>query len=234
MTDRLTNLYIPRRGKWFVLMQRRFRQRRFALIQQMIEAKLKEAGMVSILDVGGRANYWTMLPDDLRPHVSITLLNSEAELANYFDSSVSGLCLKQVIGDGCDLSQYRDRSFDIVHSNSVLEHVGNYANMLAFAHEIRRVAVSYYVQTPNFWFPIDPHTAFPIVHWLPDPARLFLLTHASLGYAKKMDFKQALLSIDGTRMVSRRFMQRLFPDARHLCERVGFLFIKSLIAVRDK
>src|SRR3546814_10323990 len=64
------------------------------------------------------------------------------------------------------------RSFDIAHSNSVIEHVITWDNMKNFARETRRVAAWHYVQTPYFWFPVDPHFyKLPFYHWLPRPLR---------------------------------------------------------------
>src|SRR3546814_5246029 len=52
------------------------------------------------------------------------------------------------VGNACDLHQVPDRSFDIAHSNSVIEHVITWDNMKNFARETRRVAAWHYVQTP--------------------------------------------------------------------------------------
>ena len=59
-----------------------------------------------------------------------------------------------VEGDGRNLSNFGDKTFDIAHSNSVLEHVGNWEDMHRFAGEIARVGRKYFVQTPSFWFPV--------------------------------------------------------------------------------
>jgi hypothetical protein len=128
------------------------------------------------------------------------------------------------------MPQYDDHAFDLVHSNSVIEHVGSYSNMLAFAAEVRRVGKAYYVQTPNYWFPIDPHNAFPLLHWMPDPLRMFAGTRFNIGVTKKVDFAGAAARLDGTKMISRQFFRELFPDAQHSSERLGLVFVKSLIA----
>jgi len=210
----------------------RFRRRRFAQIEAIIGKLLEQADNVRILDVGGRAEYWNMLSPHLRSQVHLTILNYEAELEAYSNEVEEGLQYQHATGDACDMPQYGDGSFDLVHSNSVIEHVGSYANMQAFAREVRRVGRAYYVQTPNFWFPIDPHIAFPFLHWMPDPVRLFAFTHFRLGVAKKVEFAGALARMDDCRMISRRFMRALFPDADHSRERFALVFTKSLIAMR--
>ncbi len=66
---------------------------------------------------------------------------------------------------------FKDRSFDVVHSSAVLEHVGATDNQLTFVRECARVArKALFLTTPNRWFPVEFHTVLPLVHWLPKPA----------------------------------------------------------------
>lgn len=60
-------------------------------------------------------------------------------------------------------------AFDIGWSNAVIEHVGNRAMQVLFMRELLRVAKTVYITTPNRWFPIELHTRYPLVHWLPKP-----------------------------------------------------------------
>jgi len=63
---------------------------------------------------------------------------------------------------------FRDRSFDVVHSSAVLEHVGNFDNQVRLISECSRVANhALFMTTPNRWFPVEFHTVLPFVHWLP-------------------------------------------------------------------
>lgn len=67
---------------------------------------------------------------------------------------------------------FLNKSVDIVHSSAVIEHVGSFANQVKFISECARVSKkSFYITTPNRYFPIEFHTILPIVHWL--PKRLF-------------------------------------------------------------
>jgi hypothetical protein len=216
---------------WFKALTRRFRTRRFRYVESMIRALLEERDEISVLDVGGRLAYWEMLPTDLRSKVHVTVLNFAAELAD--DGSLdTDLRISASEGDACAMPQYADRSFDLVHSNSVIEHVGSYQNMIRFADEVRRVGRAYYVQTPNYWFPIDPHYAVPFVHWLPDPLRARLFSTMNVGLASKVDYKFALVRIDDCRIVSRPLIRTLFPDGRHSAERFLLAWVKSLIVSR--
>jgi hypothetical protein len=60
---------------------------------------------------------------------------------------------------------FPDRAFDIVHSNAVIEHVGTRDAQRQFLSELRRVARSGMITTPNKYFPIETHTLLPLLHW---------------------------------------------------------------------
>ena len=222
---------MARRGKVFRTLQTRFRGKRFARIEAMLREILRHQASVSVLDAGGRPDYWRMLPEDLRPHVTVTCVNVGSELAQYADHP-SELRVESVVGDCCDMPQYGAGQFDLVHSNSVIEHVGSLQNMARFAGEVRRVGRAYYIQTPNFWFPVEPHYAVPFIHWLPDQTRLWIFTRMDLGYSRKSDLSFALSKIDHTRMLGAGLMRALFPDGRLVRERVALL-TKSLTMIRD-
>jgi hypothetical protein len=105
--------------------------------------------------------------------------------------------------------------------------------MRAFAREVRRLAPRYFVQTPNFWFPIEPHFMCPFFHWLPVPARVRLLLLTGLGHYRRAEtVESALAAVQGIRLLSRRTMSSLFPDAAIVTERVALL-PKSLMAIRS-
>ena len=130
------------------------------------------------------------------------------------------------------MSEFGDDSFDIVHSNSVIEHVGGWRDMMAMAEEVRRLAPAYFVQTPYFWFPIEPHARTPFLQLLPESMRyrLFLLRRNGY-YPKARDVSHAMLLMQDARLLDRTQMRALFPDAHLQIER-AFGLIKSMIAIR--
>lgn len=71
-----------------------------------------------------------------------------------------------VVADATEKLPFEDGEFDLVYCNSVIEHIDP-PKRAAFAKEIRRVARGWFVQTPAFSFPIEPHALLPIAHWLP-------------------------------------------------------------------
>jgi SAM-dependent methyltransferase len=60
---------------------------------------------------------------------------------------------------------FDDGAFDLAYSSSVIEHVEP-GRRAAFAAEVKRVARGFFVQTPAWSFPIEPHALLPFAHWL--------------------------------------------------------------------
>jgi len=209
----------------------RMRRKRFRWVEMLLDDVLATTKTATILDIGGRRDYWKLLDSRFHGRVCITILNMAEEVDREDLADDFGLEIETVVGDGTHMPQYADRAFDLTHSNSVIEHVGLYRSMAAFARETRRVGRAYYLQTPNFWFPLEPHYGLPFVHWLPEPTRLYLHSSVNLGFAKKTTFENAMDRVDATRIVSRRLLQHFFPDGTHASERFA-LMTKSLIVWR--
>lgn len=208
-----------------------FRNKRAEALRKLIDQLAISRAGLNILDIGGRVSYWDQIGRSFlrERNVTITLLNlHRSEIAHKNLESIFRL----EVGDACNL-QYQDTAFDLAHSNSVIEHVGGWRDMQKFADETRRVARSYYVQTPYFWFPIDPHFyAMPMFHWLPRPIRAQLLRIfplAASGRAK--NYTDALKAVDSAKLLDSRQFRSLFFDAEIEAERFIGLS-KSLIAVR--
>jgi hypothetical protein len=85
--------------------------------------------------------------------------------AAFLEQRYPGLTYRRA--DGRSLP-FAERSFDVVHSSAVLEHVGSSEKQRTFVSELSRVARrAVFLTTPNRWFPIEFHTTLPLVHWLP-------------------------------------------------------------------
>jgi len=204
-----------------------FRARRLELFLTLVDDVLKRAPVCRILDVGGRKAYWQGLESVWAGRrLEITLVNLGG------DATPSEGIYRFEEGDGRSLPQYADDSFDVIHSNSVIEHVGGWADKRRMAAEIRRLAPVYFVQTPNFWFPLEPHMRTPFMHWLPEPTRRWIIMRRACGfYPKATTVDQAQDILSDASLVDTKGMAALFPDAEIVRERFGPL-TKSLIAVR--
>jgi hypothetical protein len=203
-------------------------------LRELISNIAEQKGAVRILDLGGSIEYWNRVGlDFLRINsAQITVLNHiEAELKAKDSDEV---LFTTTVGDACDLSMFETGSFDLVHSNSVIEHVGDWSRMRAFSEETRRVGMSYYAQTPYYWFPIDPHFyRAPMIHWLPRPWRAGILHRLPVARSGRIPTLDATYRIlDHTRLLDRRQFEIAFPDAVISRERI-FGFTKSLVAIRE-
>lgn len=209
----------------------RFRRKRSAPLMSLIDACFAARGSVRLLDIGGMEKYWNIIDSDwlASRKVSIVLSNLADDLLPLARPDL----FEEHEGDGCEL-RYRDGEFDICHSNSTVEHVGSWARKVAFAREARRVAPAYFVQTPNFWFPWEPHFGIPFYHWLPDPGKLWLSQRVSLGWndTAARDVDDGMRQVEYASLLTRQMMVHLFPDGRLVTERLLGL-PKSFIAIRE-
>jgi hypothetical protein len=200
----------------------RLRHRRFERFAEMT-AHLPRP--LSIIDIGGTTEFWEARGWAGRDDVSVTLVNLTGGEQRYEN-------LVPVVGDATDLSEYDDGSFDIAFSNSVIEHLFTLESQQAMAAEVRRVAAAYWVQTPNFWFPIEPHFLVPAWHWTPERLRVEILTRRGVGWAGRCDDRaHAERIVQEHRLMRRGELARLFPDATLVPEHFGGL-VKSWTAVR--
>lgn len=178
-----------------------------------------------ILDVGGSSDIWDFVA--VRPQLTIVNLPSAVQAGRPDENHVAG--------DGC-LLPFRDASFDIVFSNSVIEHVGSHANQVRFAAEVARVGRRYWVQTPNRTAPFEMHVMLPFVHLLPKRWQRPVIRRFNLWelLAKPTeDQKEHFYThvVEELRLLNEDELRRLFPDAQIINERVLGV-PKSLLAVR--
>jgi hypothetical protein len=208
----------------------RFRAARVHDLQEMITDCIGRFGQCRVLDVGGTAKFWTVWADDfdwIKMH--LTCLNLETVATKGGTSNR----IDFVSGDARDLSSIADGHFDIAFSNSVIEHVGMWRDMMAMASEIRRVAHAYYVQTPYFWFPVEPHARTPFIHWLPESIGYRIVMHHDAGFwGRKSTVNGAVRALQDAKLLDIRQFGALFPDAEIRRERFYGL-TKSMIAVRQ-
>jgi hypothetical protein len=202
-------------------LSRRFRRRRM----RRFAREFALTPETRVLDIGGTPDCWDLL--DVRPRV--TLLNTPragAELA---------AAAEWVAGDGRRLP-FRDQSFDIVFSNSVIEHVGDAESQQRFAREVARVGRAYWVQTPDRRFPVEQHLLTPFLHWLPAGWQRAIAPRFTVWSALVRvtpDRRRFYIEhyLKDVRLLDAGQVGALFPGARVERERMWGVS-KSLIAVR--
>jgi hypothetical protein len=195
----------------------RFRRKRFAHFLKFIEHLPKP---VKILDVGGTQSFWEQMKLTSPGKVDITILNIRP-----FHTTLPNF--KMVAGNAREMKMFGDKEFEIVFSNSVLEHVGDFGEQKKSAIEMMRVGNRIFIQTPNYYFPFEPHFLFPFFQFLPANAKIFLLTHFSLGwYNKQKTRKEAEKLIKSVNLLTLRKIKKLFPNVNYISEKFLF-FTKS-------
>lgn len=199
----------------------RMRSRRFEFFEQLVAEVPRP---LRILDVGGTNGFWEQRGWAGREDVHVTLVNHAPEERRHDN-------IEPTVGDARDLSSFEDGSFDVAFSNSVIEHLFTAENQYAMAREIRRVGQAYWVQTPNFWFPVEPHFLVPGWHWLPESARIAIIRRRACGWrGPHPDPEEARAAVSEIRLLSRRQLRSMFPGAVVAPEHVGPL-VKSWIVV---
>jgi hypothetical protein len=186
------------------------RRKRFELFTSLLDSL---PGPVRVLDVGGTEQFWGVMGFPDSEKVQVTLLNLAAE-------PVSRPGFSSVAGDATHMAQYRDGGFDVVFSNSVIEHVGDFSQQRRMAEEVRRVGRRYFVQTPNRYFPIEPHFLFPFFQFLPADLKAFLAYRYHLGWYGQGTDRAAIEEAARTiRLLTRRELRQIFPEAAIYRER---------------
>ena len=170
----------------------------------------KHAGRFSVasrLSFRARVSSYRLFMDEFRPKPKTTIVdvgvstdtsNIEANVLEQFYPHKERLVCAG-LGDGSGVEQlypgvqfrsiqpharlpFADQEFDIAYSNAVVEHVGSSDQQRAFIAELCRVAARVFVIVPNRLFPIEHHTALPLVHYLPLATFRRLLGNTRLAY----------------------------------------------------
>jgi Methyltransferase domain len=198
----------------------RLRAKRFARFEAFTATMPRPLRLV---DIGGTTEFWEQRGWADRDDVHITLVNLTAGEQRYEH-------IVPTAGDATRLD-FPDGAFNVAFSNSVIEHLFTLEQQQAMAREVQRVARAYWVQTPNFWFPMEPHFLVPGWQWLPVAARVAILRRRPVGQAAHCpDRAQAERVVRTIRLMRRRELARLFPGALLVPERFGGA-VKSWTAV---
>ena len=183
---------------------------------QTFSKQLTSNERIRILDVGGEFRYWQIIEFKYISNVEIDLANLRPEIlpdnASHFSS---------ISADATNLSSILDKTYDLVFSNSCIEHVGKKREWKMMAEEVRRVGKHMFLQTPNMFFPIEPHFMFPFFQFLPLKMRAFLINHYQLGFwPKGKNWEESLKIADEIHLLNYRNLKELFPEANIKRERL--------------
>jgi len=216
---------LPAQERFFIhrvyaVFQNYFRPRRKKAFLQLFPEAREGA---SILDVGGTAGWWK---EDFPYNRNIAIVNIDDDLKQ----DVIGSGFKFYQADGRALP-FQDKQFQLTFSNSVIEHVGDFQDQKQFAAEFMRCGKKLYLQTPNKWFPVEPHAMTVFIQWLPYKVARRLLRYCSVwGWIARPSQQQIDEFLSTTRLLTRSEIEQLFPGAEIREEKV-FGLTKSFIVI---
>jgi hypothetical protein len=196
------------------------RSRRFEIFKRMVS---QIPLPISVLDLGGTQEFWEVMGLIDEKYIYVTIINIDVIDVNYPN-------FKAIIGDATELSLFGDKCFDIVFSNSVIEHVGNYSQQCRMAQEVQRVGKSYFIQTPNKYFPIEPHFLIPFFQFLPDVVKKYLVRNLNFGWYRVPNREIEAIRI---RLLTEREIRRMFPTS-HVYKEKYWGLTKSFIILGNR
>lgn len=197
----------------------RFRMKRFRFFRSLLSRLQKP---LTILDIGGTEAYWRMMEFE-DPEIKIVLLNLTKQKVHHSQ-------FESMAGDATKLDCFADKSVDLVYSNSVIEHLYTITAQKQMAEEIRRVGCNYFIQTPNYYFFMEPHWVFPFFQFLPFGWKVWLTMRFQLGHIGKIaDKNEAIRQVKEIRLLTVAQMKALFPEAKIYREKF-FFATKSIVA----
>jgi hypothetical protein len=187
------------------------------------ESTFPELPDMSVVDLGGTVDFWASLP---RRPAHLTLVNPAA------GTDPGPPWANLVTGDACAPPAFLEaQRFDLVYSNSTIEHVGGHAKRKQFADVVHRLGDHMWIQTPYRYFPIEPHFVFPWFQHLPVAAQRSVAARWPLVPAQfPTDPGEILEEVMEIELLSITEMRFYFPGAAIRFERAGGL-VKSILAV---
>jgi hypothetical protein len=178
---------------------------------------------MSVIDLGGDPATWMQSPVHPKHVHMINIEELNPHVPDWIEIDYA---------DACALpEQIASRRYDLVFSNSVLEHVGGHERRLRFAEAVHQLAPAHWVQTPYRYFPVEPHWIAPGMQFLPVRARVSVARRWPLAHVRSSSVRNALDGVLWTELVDRTQMRYYFPDSMIRSERLLGV-AKSLIAVK--
>lgn len=181
--------------------------------------RFPDLASMRVLDLGGTADTWRT--STLRP-LGVTLVNIAPQV--HIEP-----WMNFVRADACSggFGQY-----DLVFSNSLMEHLGGHARRQQFADVVQQSAPSWWIQTPYRYFPLEPHWFFPCFQFLPFKMRLEICRRWDIGHiGAHPNIRDAAEAVSSTELISATEMRAYFFTSEIWFERLAGL-PKSLVAIK--
>jgi hypothetical protein len=187
-------------------------------------AHFPEIESMSVVDLGGTVDYWMRAPVQPRSVHVLNLQERPSAIPDWITVDVADAT------DPALLS--RAGAYDLVYSNSVIEHVGGHQRRKAFAANVAALADRHWIQTPYRYFPVEPHWVCPGMQFLPLSMRARLGLHWPLVHTRPADMKSAIAAQLSVELLDITAMRHYFPNSQIVYDRLAGL-VKSVIAVKE-
>lgn len=185
----------------------KIRQENFKIFKNLVSSFGRK---VKVLDIGGTQEYWEMMEYTDPNLIEVVLINIDeiqVSLPNFRAIKKNALEL-DINGFDCD----------IVFSHSLIEHVDHER----FAQLISDSKKPYFIQTPNKYFPIEPHFLIPLFQFMPLWLKLYLTRNSSIKN-----------EVETINLLSKGDLKRLFPNSKIFGGKI-FGLVQSFIVVKYK
>lgn len=137
------------------------------------------------------------------------------------------------VGDATDMTGIKDDSFDLVFTNSCIEHVGKRPEWTKMRNEMMRVGRYYYLQTPNKYFPIEPHFLIPLFQFFPLFMKTLIIKIFPVSWYKDAKtYDEAKAVADSIHLLSHRDLRSLFPNGEIKKEKLCLLTKSFMVTGR--
>jgi len=199
----------------------RARQRRWGMFLQ----RFPDLASARVIDLGGTPGFWSGCP--VRP-AELTVVNLDAPRGD------APSWIEVIVGDACEAgSLMGSRKFDLVFSNSTIEHVGGHDRCQAFARSVLSLSSRHWIQTPYRYFPVEPHFVFPALQFLPVAIRQRIVARWPLSYTRSVGgtLNDPIGTVLSVELLSKTQLKYYFP-ASEIVSEPFFGLTKSIIAVR--
>jgi hypothetical protein len=187
----------------------RSREKKFELLSSVFQARPED----SVLDVGASGEVFLRYTLEDVYAFPERIVAGGATLNEIINTRQLYPRPQYAVFDGCALP-FPDKSIDLVFSNAVIEHILGDERQAKFAQEIMRVGKSWFVTTPNFWYPFESHYHLPFIQFMPQPLERqynrMLGSHIPKGQVQDLG------------LLGARGLRRLFPIGEIRKVRVTF------------
>jgi hypothetical protein len=201
-------------------LRRYTREQRLKLFNDFMKGA---TGSVRLVDLGGTVKFWEKWGLAKQPLLDVTVVNNHWIDKNHIDDAITLPNIRRLRADVLDFSAEDFAQYDVIFSNSLIEHLPGRHLQQKLARAIVDSGRRYFLQTPNKMSPVDPHFPRPYVPFFaayPRPLQARLLSWNALGSGSAApSYDAALQRLANYFPLTTRDMRGLFPKAHIVMER---------------